>query len=307
MSDTSSVRARCALQGAYVADAAALGFHWLYDQAQIAKLAGDAPEFRTPNEPDYTKGYFAHDGKPAGAPSQYGAQMKAMADALAQSGRYDAAIYAQTFRDTFGYGGSWVGYTDRPTRETLDNMARLGDPDAPITTCGADDAQLPALSKRPPLIVAHHDDPNLMSHVETAVRVTNNRDDSVAWGQAFARMLRAALRGATQDDIIKAAAQNAPEHITAQISAAQAARAQSSAALAQTHGLHCQLQAAFTVITHIIMSAKDYPTAVRTNILAGGDNCGRAIPIGAILGAYFAEDTAKSIPTDWIARTHLAS
>ena len=36
-------RARAALQGALVADAAALGLHWLYDPERLAQVAGDAP------------------------------------------------------------------------------------------------------------------------------------------------------------------------------------------------------------------------------------------------------------------------
>ena len=45
-------RARAAMMGAAVADAATMGFHWLYDQERIAELAGDAPEFRAPNAAD---------------------------------------------------------------------------------------------------------------------------------------------------------------------------------------------------------------------------------------------------------------
>lgn len=302
MSDT---RKSAALTGALVADAASMGFHWLYDQARIAELAADAPEFRTPNESDFTKGYFAHGGKQAGAPSQYGAQMQAMTDTLAQ-GPYTPENYANSFKAAFGYGGTWVGYIDRPTRETLDAMALAEAEESPTTTCGADDAQLPALSKLPPLIAAHLNDPDLETHVKSAVRLTNNRDDSEAWGLAFTRMLSTALKGGSQAEIIEAAGKTAPSQITQQIETALKLKDANPQDVATQTGLHCQLEVAFPVILHSIATAASYQSAIRNNILAGGDNCGRAIPIGAILGALWADDPKRGIPEDWIARTDRA-
>jgi len=301
----SDPRKSAALTGAYVADAATMGFHWLYDQDRIAELAPSEPEFRTPNADDYTKGYFAHGGKSAGEPSQYGAQMRSMADALAQ-GPYTPETYAESFRAAFGYGGTWIGYIDRPTRATLDAMAAATAAEQPTTTCGADDAQLPALSKLPPLIVAHLDDPNLSDIVTSAIRLTNNRDDSVAWGQCFAAMLTTALKGGDQSAILNAARELATPHIQTQIAQALDLTAQTPAQVATHFGLHCQLEVAFPVIIHSIATATDYTSAIRNNILAGGDNCGRAIPIGAILGALFADDQERGIPKDWITRTNLA-
>jgi len=302
MSDT---RNSAALTGAYVADAATMGFHWLYDQDRIAELAPSEPEFRTPTAEDFTKGYFAHGGKSAGEPSQYGAQMRTMADALAQ-GPYTPETYAETFSAAFGYGGTWVGYIDRPTRATLDAMALAEAAEKPTTTCGADDAQLPALSKLPPLVAAHLDDPNLSEMVSSAVRLTNNRDDSVAWGGCFAAMLKTALKGGDQSAILDAGRTTATPQIQTQITQALDSTAQTPAQVAAHFGLHCQLEVAFPVIIHSIATATDYTSAIRNNIFAGGDNCGRAVPIGAILGALFADDPKRGIPQDWIRRTNLA-
>ena len=299
-------RARAALTGALVGDAAAMGFHWLYDQERIAELAGDAPEFRAPNAADYQGpdgglGYFAHGGKRAGEPSHYGAQMLAMATAISREGGYSAESYAASFRDWFGYGGRWTGYIDRPTRATLDAMARAEAAEAPITRCGADDAQLPAISKLPALVARHFSDGDLMDKVESAVRLTNDRDDSVAWGRAFAAMLRAAIRGEAREDVVRAAYGD-DAGIDRQIDAALDMGDATTAEVATAHALHCQLQVAFPVLVHAIATAASYRDGIRANILAGGDNCGRAIPIGAVLGAVFADDTARGIPGEWRAR-----
>ena len=75
-----------------------------------------------------------------------------------------------------------------------------------------------------------------------------------------------------------------------------------TAEVATAHALHCQLEVAFPVLIHAILTADSFETAVRANILAGGDNCGRSIPIGAVLGACFAGDAARAIPAAWAAK-----
>lgn len=301
-------RKKGALLGALVADAAAMGLHWLYDQARIAEIAGGAPEFRTPNGADFlgpdgrSLGYFAHGGKRPGAPSHYGAQMLAMADSLARTDTYDAEDYARSFQEWFGYGGRWTGYIDRPTRATLDAMART-EAEAeggPFDRCGADDAQLPAVSKLPPLVVRHHGEAGLAAMVESAVRVTNAREDAVDWGLATAAMIGAALDGATPARAAEAA--RVSDKIDGQIDAALAMRAAPAEEVARAFALHCQLEVAFPVIVHLIATATGFADAARANIRAGGDSCGRAIPMGAVLGACFSGDEARAIPRDWLAR-----
>ncbi|MEO1612058.1 MAG: ADP-ribosylglycohydrolase family protein, partial [Pseudomonadota bacterium] len=186
-------------------------------------------------------------------------------------------------------------------RATLDAMAKAEAAERPIIACGADDAQLPAVSKLPALVARHWADDDLMEKVESAVRLTNDRDDSVLWGRAVATMIRAAITGATPSEAVEAA-RGLGARTDAQIDAALSMKAETTAAVATAHALHCQLEVAYPVLTHAIATATDFAAATRANILAGGDNCGRAIPIGAVLGACFAGDPARDIPAEWIAR-----
>lgn len=304
------IKARAAVVGALVADAATMGFHWLYDQDRIAALAGAAPEFRAPNARDFrddageSLGYFAHGGKRAGEVSHYGAQMLAMCDALAAKGRFDAEAYAAAFRIAFGYGGSWVGYIDRPTRQTLNAMAKAEAEERSLATCGADDDQLPALAKLPPLVARHHADADLLDLVETAVRVTNDRDDAAEWGRSAALIMKAAIEGAAPRDAA-AAGRGISAKVDGQIEDALARGGETVEAVATSYALHCRLDVAFPVMIHAIASADDYEGAVRANIRAGGDNCGRSILIGAVLGACFADDPALGVPAAWLARTEV--
>jgi len=118
-------RLTAALAGGWVADAASLGLHWLYNSERIQEVGGDEPEFLPPKA-DYFSGglgYFAHEGKQVGDVSHYGAATGVLTDSLlANDGRLDIRDYQHRFRAFFGPGGKWQGYVDNPTRVTLNNL-----------------------------------------------------------------------------------------------------------------------------------------------------------------------------------------
>ena len=118
--------------GALVADAAAMGFHWMYDQDKIKNLGGDAPEFFDPETSSkyYTRSpelesTFVHAGRKPGDMTQYGEQLLVMIKALAKNdGQLIQADYEHEFKKFFGPGGFWVGYIDRPTGRVLYNLEK---------------------------------------------------------------------------------------------------------------------------------------------------------------------------------------
>ena len=144
-------RVEAALIGAYVADAAALGFHWLYDPDRIAELAGDDAAFREPDAADFEgfKGVFVHPTKHSGDLSQYGHQLRVAIQSMIQTdGVFDIRDFQDSFAAAFGSGGSWVGYMDKATKGTLANLAKdCRDPS------GADDDQVPAIARLPAVMV----------------------------------------------------------------------------------------------------------------------------------------------------------
>ena len=284
-------RVRNMLLGAFVADAASLGFHWLYDQERIAALAGDAPEFHTPTATDFdgVKGYFAHGGKPAGALSHYGVQCLVMLRALAETGTYSRENYETEFQQAFGYGGTFVGYIDRPTRATLDAMA--ADPEGQ-GFYGADDAQLPAVSKLPGLVACHGAD---TAKVESAVRVTNNNDTAVAFGQFTAGILADVLGGLSPADAVQVAVNEDGGTLGDSVRNALAMEGDTVAVTAAV-GMSCQLDYGIPSVAHNVTHATGFKQAIRANIYAGGDSCGRAIVLGALVGAH------DGVPADWLKR-----
>lgn len=118
--------------GALVADAAAMGFHWMYDQDKIQQLGGENPEFFDPmaSASSYTRSAelestFVHAGKKPGDLTQYGEQLLVIIKSLAgNNGKLIQTDYEQEFKSFFGPGGPWVGYIDRPTGRVLYNLEK---------------------------------------------------------------------------------------------------------------------------------------------------------------------------------------
>ena len=123
MTQASIQKARASLLGAVVADSAAMGLHWIYDTGRLAEVGADSPEFRKPDPSNYegVVGVFAHGGRPVGASTRYGATVHLVADQMnANGGAFDAPAMSARFLETFGYGGSFIGYVDHPAAGTLD-------------------------------------------------------------------------------------------------------------------------------------------------------------------------------------------
>ncbi len=360
-------RIRSTIMGALVADAASVGFHWLYDQDRIRQIAPEAPEFRTPTQNDYEgfPGFYAHGHKRAGELSQYGEQAKVLLRSLAvNNGHYKKDHYENLFRQHFGYGGGYVGYIDHPTRDTLDNITMVEnealrraeaipfngdnnskhmmitkvlanvkatkgealrlkveeavrqthDDDEMVAYAfkivaelenivgyhGADDEQLPAISKLPPLVAVYAGKDALHEVVESAVRVTNNNDLAVHFGQASSSIIEAAVLGADVEAAILAIAKNADPGVAKLVDTAFSCRDEDNVEVTAKFGMSCNLVFGIPSVIHNLLTSESFVQAIRKNIYAGGDSCGRAILLGAVLGATKGINEETGIPQMWI-------
>jgi ADP-ribosylglycohydrolase len=364
-------RGKNAIIGAFVADAATMGLHWLYSQQRLNELAPEVPEFRTPSASDFSGnvGYFAHAGKVAGDLSHYGEQARVMLTSMtATHGQYDRMHYQEAFRNHFGYGGTFAGYIDRPTRQTLDTLYNnerqqlvlageipyagdekqrasvmtrvlaaekryqgtaltdavtkmalsLPHPEDSRTYAlalvaalestsdypGAHDEQLPAISKLPALVARHAETTELNNMVTSAVKVTNNAPRAIDYGQVSAATLRELVLGQTIDQAIdaglKAATSSTRQHLTSVL-----AETATVSEVTSKYGLNCDLGCGVASVMYNLRSATSFAQAMRQNILAGGDNCGRAIMLGAACGARFGFDGDHGIPAAWLDRLPL--
>lgn len=301
------------LVGALVADAAGVGFEWLYDQARISKIVGKGEAvFHVPNNKDYlgVSGYYVMEGRKPGDISLYGIHLAAGIDAVAASPdrQFIPAEYLKAFSERFGYGGSYVGYVDKAAKLTLNNIVlkEAGFLKVSDEEVGADDPQATAFAKLPALLVSKNGSGGGMSfagEVVTAIKLTNNNDLAVGTGIVMAGMLRAARSGDTLANVIIAGG-NVAENVGGKVqelyeeAISDASRAMSQQDYATKKGLSCALTSSFPVCVHAIAKAQksSFKDVINNNVLAGGDCCGRALIIGAILGAVFGLD---AIPKEW--------
>lgn len=296
-----------AILGALVADAAALGLHWLYDPARIKEIeAAKGLVFLPPDAADYagTKGYFAHAGKAAGDSSGYGEVCLLMLKHLAKHGDFQRVEYQAEYRAHFGPGGAFVGYIDAPTRLTLHTLLPL-EPAAFPAASGADDDQLPALAALPAVVATHRGALEvLLQRVEQVVRVTNHNDLAVAAAQCAAAALFEVLHGATMAQALAGALPFAGDTLRPLLQQALAEPALDSVAVAERLGRACHVTQGVPVIFHIARHAPDYRSAIEANIRAGGDSCGRAILLGALVAAHTARQGGSTpvVPLAWLAR-----
>lgn len=284
-----------ALMGALVADAATLGVHWIYDPERIAEIAGNTPAFTPINAANFegVPAYFAHAARKDGDLSQYGEVLALAVRSIAQNDGFDVTQYQDAFAAHFGAGGAYQGYIDRPTRGTLANIASdQRDPS------GIDDDQHPALASLPAIVARYRTQTDLSTQVNRAVQVTNVNRAADHYAAIFADLLVSILDGTQLPDALDVAAKREPL-----LQAALDSPEQNSTFYGQTTGRACHLHEGMPLAFHILSRTDSYQAAIEANILAGGDNCGRAILIGSLAGAAYG---LSAIPLDWILATNVS-
>ncbi|MEM8951169.1 MAG: ADP-ribosylglycohydrolase family protein [Pseudomonadota bacterium] len=291
--------------GALVADAAAMGLHWLYDPDRIASLAERMePLFLAADQQNFegAKGYFAHEGKQAGELSQYGTVLAlAMTSLIASNGRLEIADYQRRYAAFFGPGGDWQGYVDRPTRGTLANLGPEIGEKTPAAS-GIDDDQMPAFSVVPAIVAAGPNAASLLDNVARMVRVTNDNPLATKAALILANVVTALLRGEDIGTILAAQADAAEDVLQPLLREALSSDDRTSVDIAGHFGRACHVQQGLPVVFHIAQHAESYENAIRTNVLAGGDSCGRSMALGAIMGARYGFGGERGIPLPWLTR-----
>lgn len=296
-----------AILGALIADSATLGLHWIYDPKRIAEIeASKGLVFLQPDASHYAgiKGYFAHGGKAAGESTGYGEVCLLMLQHLVKHGNFNRIEYQTEYRAYFGPGGTFIGYIDSPTRLTLHTLLPL-DPAAFPVISGADDDQFLSLAALPALVATHTDTLEvLMKRVDEMVRVTNNNDLAVTAAQCSAAALFEILHGTPIKQALVDALQFAGDTLRPLLEQALAVQTLDGVAVAEHFGFSCHVSDGLPVVFHIAQCAPDYQTAIKSNIRTGGDNCGRAIMLGAFVAAHMAKQGGPTfpVPLEWLAR-----
>ena len=169
---------------------------------------------------------------------------------------------------------------------------------------GAVDVQLPAIAKLPALVAYLVENGATAAAfegaVESAIRITSNHDESVDFGMACAHMMKTALCSDDMNTIIQAGRDAATPSTEALLAEALDRAAQDTNAVTKHFGMACDLSYGVPSAVHNLATTPAFQDAVRRNIYAGGDNCGRAMLVGALMGAVHGIGGTTGIPKNWV-------
>lgn len=274
-----------------IADALALGAHWIYSQREIAVKFGRVTGYEAP-----ATSY--HPGKQAGDFTHYGDQTMVLLRSLAAHDGFDFAEFARDWRG-FWEDPTTAAYRDGATKSTLDNL-RAGRPPERAASSSNDIAG--AARVAPLFLLKWESTDALLAAARAQTAFTHGDPAVVEAAEFFARVTLAVQAGTAIPAALHSVAalphwKDIPSDWFAAASHSSAS-AESDAKAAKTHGLTCHIPEAFPAICHLLLRhPDDVVTALTVNVEAGGDSAARGMIMGMIYGARL---NAAPLPAHWV-------
>jgi len=298
------VKAKAALIGAFVADAATMPVHWIYgmDKMEAVLKGTKTPEFFNPPScpfysPETNSGHYS-----LGQPSPYGEEFMCLLNHLVKN-QGDFAS-PESFADDLL---QWAETNGGRLNHCSKQFAERRKAGAKFPACGADDYQANALIKGVLLGVRYCGLPELPEKVEQAIRVHQNDEVAVQFGVAAARAVEGLILGNSLADLVKPSADAGPKVVefTKLVSEKSSIPTveflnivADSVKLQPVMATSCALPGAYVLPLHFAVVNSSYEEGVRNCLRMGGDNCSRNVFLGALFGA-----SGSPIPDEWLAKT----
>ncbi|EFN53530.1 hypothetical protein CHLNCDRAFT_136632 [Chlorella variabilis] len=279
MDAQAKTRARAAVLGAFVADAATTPLHWIYDLEKVKALLESKSKLAQPEfYPEPSCPFYTY---PVGALSPYGDEAYAVLQYGAAHADFDGPGLAQHLVSFF------KSYTGR-LNGTAKHLVEKWEAGERFPAAAADDSQAHAIVK-------------LAARVEEVVRSQQNNDTAVAVGQAAAAILeRVVVQGCGVKEAVSWALQpgSVPDGVQQQLSAhlTDTQPSLNEMVWEVTKVPHCGLPGAFVNALYCAATSDGYVDGVRRNLAAAGDNCSRTLYGSALWAAAEGEG---AIPEAW--------
>lgn len=281
-------RIKQAVRASFVADALALGVHWVYRVSDIDEKYGRLESMTAPEIARW------HRGKNKGAFTHYGDQSLVLLKSLAKGKKFDLNQFALDWQTFFQ---NYSGYIDQATRETLTNFSA----DKPPQETGSFSSDLGGASRMVPLAAFYHDQPDaFIAACRDQTRMTHNHPDVLASAELFARALLKVLAGEKPSEGIRTAANAmaAGPQIMQAVEKGLASKHEDTRKTIAGFGQECSIEAALPGTIHLVAKYQDnLKKGLVENIMAGGDSSARGMFLGFLLGAYHEPD---AVPEEWL-------
>ena len=269
------------IRAAFVADAYALGAHWIYDGKEIGGLEIDWQDL---NAPKAQAGW--HKDKQRGDFTHIGDQGKWLYDFVQENGCFDIKQYRDYW---FGKMNHYKGYIDASSRETVEAIEQN-----PDTVVGSASTELSIIGRIAPLLLVSSTREEFLDHVQSFVALTHNSPRVLLAAALFASMLLDVIEGKSIPDALENA--DIDPMLQDAFDAGRKSKDQDSFRTIRQFGPACGIEGAFEGVIHLLSTYDDFKDAIMANVKAGGDSAARGMVVGMIMGA-----AGKKLPDAWVA------
>lgn len=275
--------------GSFVADALALGVHWIYDPELIRQRYGRVESLMAPSKDSY------HAGKSRGDLTHYGDQSLVLLESLAACGCFDAEDF---FRRWLELLADYDGYRDAAMRQTLENYHDGGE----LLQSGSPSDELGGAARIAPLVhFCRRDLSHLVDEARLQTNLTHASPEAVGAAEFFARVARQVLEGVRPVAAVTEVTMHRFRGTALEnwVEAGMSSRNSDTVEAIGRLGPACATPGAFAGVVHLICRYEnDLREALIQNVMAGGDSAARGLVVGMILGAHLG---MASLPADWLA------
>ena len=276
------------VRASFVADALALGGHWVYNAGVIAKKFGRLDSMQDPLGKTY------HPTKKAGDFTHYGDQTLVLLESVIRDGQFDLAAFG---RDWQAFFTDYDGYFDHATKDTIINFKNGKGPEK----SGSESTDFAGAARIAPVVFIHHVDRDAMvSACRAQTAMTHNQRDVVAAAEFLARVLWHVLQGqaptAAMSQVVNEEMENAT--IADWVSQGLDSAGEDTLEVIADFGQACAIEMALPAAVHLVARYEnDLETALVENVMAGGDSAARGMAVGMLLGAWLGAD---ALPAAWL-------
>lgn len=277
-----------AVMASFIADALALGVHWVYDIAQIKDRYGRLEEMAAPELAPY------HGAREKGQFTHYGDQTLVLLESIVEKQGFDSGHFRQAW---LAMNKDYAGYVDGATKETLKNIA--ADPE--MGRPGSMSSDLGGAARIAPLALFYGNDPDMFaSKANAQTAMTHNQPAVLDTAVFFAVTASLVFNGEMPTIAFEKAMELMPEEspINPMIRAGIKSKDEETTPAIARFGQMCSVEGALPSTIHLIARyEQDLKQALVENIMAGGDSSARGLLAGFIIGAYQGLD---QIPQTWL-------
>ena len=280
--------AKAMVLASFVADALALGVHWIYNTNVIDKKWGRVEAYIKPERPTF------HPSKDRGEFTHYGDQTLVLLKSVAGSSGFDKSNFAEQWQNLFQ---SYEGYFDGATKATIENIKAGKEP----TGAGSDSNDFAGAARIAPLAYSYRNDlTKLVDSARAQAAITHDNQEVVDSAEFFGRVTFNVFKGEKPLNAIQQTLADRfnrepfTEWVEAGIKSTEKETRQAMLDLGQM----CEIQAAFPCVIHLIAKYENnLKEGLIENAMAGGDSAARGLTVGMVLGAHLG---MGAIPPNWL-------